>query len=95
MSCQIIKAADLAGQPFLLQAKERDMTHSADEFETNPPFSSPCSAPPIEPVSEKPAVEGGHDVAPQPNSGPDTSTYSDTVVQLPVSASEREQSFEH
>jgi hypothetical protein len=34
------------------------MTHPADdEFETNEPFSSPCSAPPLEPVGEQPAGE--------------------------------------
>lgn len=70
------------------------MTHSADEFETNPPFSSPCSAPPIEPVSEQPASEGDHDLTPEHGSGPEPSTFADTVVQLPVASSEREQSFE-
>jgi hypothetical protein len=94
VSCQIAKA-DLAGQLRLVKAKERDMTHSADgEFENNPPFSSPCSAPPLEPVAGQPVGEGGYDASPEHGSGEGGSSLSNTVLQLPVSPSEPEQSFE-
>lgn len=70
------------------------MTHSDDgEFENNPPFSSPCSAPPLEPVSEQPVGEVGHDTSPEHDSASDASTFTDTVM-LPIAVSEREQSFE-
>ncbi len=72
------------------------MTHPVDDdHENNPPFSSPCSAPPIEPIRDEPVGDEDQQVSSSEMAGVGSAEKIETVVQLPVAnPGTRQQSFE-